>query len=66
MAKVKTVFFCKNCGGESPKWIGKCPSCNEWNTYVEEIISKSSTGKLPDVLGFTTDRVPKALHTIDS
>ena len=66
MAKVKTVFFCKNCGSESPKWIGKCPSCNEWNTYVEEIISKSSTGKLPDVLGFTTDKVPRALHTIDS
>ena len=66
MAKVKTVFFCKNCGSESPKWIGKCPSCNEWNTYVEEIISKASTGKLPDVLGFATDRIPKALHSIDS
>ncbi len=42
MAKVKTVFFCQNCGNESAKWIGKCPSCNEWNTYVEEVLSKHS------------------------
>ena len=40
MAKVKTSYFCQNCGAESPKWIGKCPSCKEWNTYVEEVVSK--------------------------
>ncbi|MEM7103431.1 MAG: DNA repair protein RadA [Bacteroidota bacterium] len=40
MAKVKKQFLCSNCGVSSPKWIGKCPSCNEWNTYVEEVISK--------------------------
>ncbi|MFN5921937.1 MAG: DNA repair protein RadA [Bacteroidota bacterium] len=40
MAKTQTTFFCKNCGASSPKWIGKCPSCNEWNTYVEEVIQK--------------------------
>jgi len=39
MAKSKSAFFCQNCGASSPKWIGKCPSCGEWNTYVEEIIS---------------------------
>ncbi len=38
MAKVKSAFFCQNCGAQSPKWIGKCPSCGEWNTYVEEVI----------------------------
>ncbi len=38
MAKPKTVFICQNCGAESPKWIGKCPACKEWNTYHEEII----------------------------
>ena len=38
MAKVKSSFFCQSCGAQSPKWIGKCPSCNEWNTYVEEIV----------------------------
>ena len=36
MASSKTTFFCKNCGNESPKWLGKCPACGEWNTYIEE------------------------------
>lgn len=40
MAKVKKVFICRNCGANSPKWVGKCPSCNEWNSYDEEVISK--------------------------
>jgi DNA repair protein RadA/Sms len=40
MAKTQTTFFCKNCGASSAKWIGKCPSCGEWNTYVEEVIQK--------------------------
>lgn len=40
MAKIKTSFFCQNCGAQSPKWVGKCGSCGEWNTYVEEIIDK--------------------------
>jgi DNA repair protein RadA/Sms len=39
MAKVKSSFFCQNCGASAPKWIGKCPSCGEWNTYVEEVIN---------------------------
>jgi len=41
MAKVKSAFICSECGYESPKWYGKCPSCGEWNTMNEEIISKS-------------------------
>ncbi len=40
--KTKSVFFCSNCGYESPKWLGKCPSCGEWNSFVEEKISKSN------------------------
>ena len=36
MKKVKTQFFCQNCGHQSLKWLGKCPSCNEWNRFVEE------------------------------
>jgi DNA repair protein RadA/Sms len=40
MAKVKTAFFCSNCGYESAKWVGKCPSCGNWNTFVEEVIYK--------------------------
>jgi DNA repair protein RadA/Sms len=39
--KSKTVYFCQNCGVQSPKWVGKCPSCNEWNTYVEEVVQKN-------------------------
>jgi DNA repair protein RadA/Sms len=42
MAKVKTVFFCQNCGAQSPKWMGKCPHCQEWNTMVEEVVTKNS------------------------
>lgn len=42
MAKQKTTFFCQNCGAESPKWIGKCPSCLQWNTFVEEVVQKTS------------------------
>jgi DNA repair protein RadA/Sms len=41
LMKLKTVYFCQNCGVQSPKWIGKCPSCNEWNTYVEEVVQKN-------------------------
>ncbi len=42
MSKTKSTFFCQNCGQESAKWVGKCPSCNEWNTFVEELIVKGS------------------------
>ena len=40
MSKIKTAFFCNNCGYESAKWIGKCPACSEWNTFTEEILDK--------------------------
>ncbi len=39
MAKVKKSWFCKNCGNESPKWLGRCPDCGEWNTFVEEVVA---------------------------
>jgi len=42
MSKVKKAFFCQNCGYESVKWLGQCPSCNQWNTFVEELIQKES------------------------
>lgn len=42
MAKVKKVFACTSCGATSPKWQGKCPSCEEWNTFVEEVIVKET------------------------
>lgn len=42
MAKIKSAWFCSECGAESPKWQGKCPSCGAWNTMVEEKISAKS------------------------
>lgn len=47
MAKGKTtVFFCQNCGHESAKWMGQCPGCRQWNTFVEETIEKTSVRKM--------------------
>jgi DNA repair protein RadA/Sms len=46
MAKIKKIFICSECGASSPKWMGKCPSCESWNTYQEEIISKPTATEL--------------------
>ena len=65
MAKVKSAYFCQNCGHETPKWLGKCPSCGEWNTFVEEIIEKN----IPSVVAFsssTRNAKPQAIHTIEN
>lgn len=44
--KVHSAFFCQNCGHQSSKWLGKCPQCNQWNTFVEEVINKETTTKI--------------------
>ena len=45
MAKGKTTaFFCKECGYETSKWLGQCPGCKEWNTFVEELVTKKTKG----------------------
>ncbi len=46
MAKVKKAYFCKNCGYDAPKWLGRCPACGEWNTFTEEVIARES-GSVP-------------------
>lgn len=67
MAKVKTGFFCSNCGYESAKWVGKCPSCGNWNTFQEEIIHKE---KVVNEVGWENYREEKreskiiALHEV--
>ncbi len=43
MAKLKKSYYCTSCGNESPKWVGKCPACGEWNTYTEEVVSAKSS-----------------------
>ena len=55
MSKSKTIYFCQNCGNQSPKWIGKCPACSEWNTYAEEIIDKD-VEKLKEKRGYAVKK----------
>jgi len=65
MAKIKSAFFCQNCGHETPKWLGKCPSCSEWNTFVEEIVEKNNS----EVVAFSTSRrnaKPQVLQSIEN
>ncbi|HRG79496.1 MAG TPA: DNA repair protein RadA, partial [Cyclobacteriaceae bacterium] len=68
MAKSKTLFFCQSCGYESPKWIGKCPSCGSWNSFVEEVVSKNETDRNDWRQESTKSRVskPKTLNEIES
>lgn len=65
MAKTKSVYVCQNCGAEAPKWVGKCPSCGEWNTYVEEVVRKEkntvSSGLFPN-----EKNKPQLIHEIVS
>ena len=64
MAKTKTVYFCSNCGNESPKWLGKCPNCGEWNTYVEEKV-QAPAGRGTLLSHTATDSVPVKLAEIN-
>lgn len=61
MAKIKTVFFCKECGNESPKWIGHCPGCGAWNSYVEEsvVVGKDSKSTKNTIVSETKARPVK-------
>jgi DNA repair protein RadA/Sms len=61
--KIQTAFFCQKCGTQSPKWLGKCPSCSEWNTFVEEHTTKKETGK--DGYISSTINHPKLISEID-
>lgn len=67
MAKTRTAYFCQSCGHESAKWLGKCPSCSQWNTFVEEIIEKGNTA-VPDWKNGSTSmqrsNKPAAIHDI--
>lgn len=63
MAKIKTGFFCQNCGAQAPKWMGKCPSCGEWNTFVEEVIQRNEGG-LKAAVQFQSESKPKRIEEI--
>jgi DNA repair protein RadA len=60
MAKSKTVFFCKECGFESAKWLGQCPGCKEWDTFTEEPVVKKSSKPS----GVSNNREPELLSNI--
>jgi DNA repair protein RadA/Sms len=65
MPKTKTTFFCRNCGAESPKWLGKCPACGEWNTYIEEVVKKAN--KTSSVRSFSDYKSsPKQIKDIET
>lgn len=65
MSKVKTAYFCQNCGTQSPKWAGKCPSCGEWNTFVEEVIQKPESNGLGVVTSQKMQR-PRLISDLES
>lgn len=63
MAKAKTHFVCQSCGYQAPKWLGRCPGCQEWNTFVEERVIEEKTPER-DLLGLERDSVPTPLTEI--
>lgn len=65
MAKTKSVYFCNNCGYESAKWMGKCPGCNQWNTFTEEKISVSNSGRSKGTL-LSGDAKPQRVSEIEA
>lgn len=68
MAKIKTTFFCQNCGQQAPKWLGRCPSCGEWNTFVEEVVQKEEPDRgnwRAATSVVKTAAKPKAIHAIN-
>lgn len=59
MSKVKTAFFCQNCGYESTKWVGRCPGCQQWNTFVEELVQKDAKNTKNDWNPYKEENNPK-------
>ncbi len=79
MAKLKRAYFCSSCGYETPKWLGKCPSCGEWNTITEHVVAKESSSvssrlssvphveprKVQDIEEHTTVRVDVGIKEVN-
>ncbi len=66
MAKIKSVYICSECGHESPKWVGKCPSCGEWNTMNEEIKDTAKTAPATKTRSFSSYAKPHAINEIST
>jgi len=65
MAKPKTIYYCSNCGNQSSKWLGKCPACGEWNTFVEEVVVKKDSRK-SGIASKQTQAKPTPIHKIET
>ena len=79
MAKLKRAYFCSSCGYETPKWLGKCPACGEWNTITEHVVAKESSSvssrlssvphveprKVQDIEEHTTVRVDVGIKEVN-
>ena len=63
MAKIKKAYFCRECGFEAPKWLGKCPACGEWNTFTEEVIAKPSSA-VASVVASAPQSMPQRVKEI--
>lgn len=66
MAKTKSVFFCKECGNESPKWIGHCPGCGAWNSYVEESVVVGKDKSAKNMIAVASKAKPVKVQEISS
>jgi len=69
MSKIKTAYFCQSCGYESTKWSGKCPGCQQWNTFVEELIQKDIKKNINDwktYNGESSNKKIQALHQVET
>lgn len=63
--KVKTAFFCQSCGAQYPKWVGKCTSCNEWNTIAEEVVSKPDSNDVKTTFSIKRTSKPQQIENIE-
>ncbi len=64
MSKQKSSYFCQSCGNQSPKWLGKCPACGEWNTFVEELIQKDDKTSWRNSTSLKIAPKPKPLNEV--
>jgi len=65
VARARTVFFCQHCGQESPKWLGRCPGCGEWNSFVEEKVAPAATAGIGDRKARTPGERPIPLNEVE-
>jgi len=64
MVKAKTTFYCQNCGAQASKWLGRCPSCGGWNTFVEEVIQREDKGSRKSIYRDARSSVPTKITEV--